>query len=280
MFSGYQSKRASLLTQHGKEKVISKEMLENLGLEILHVDSFDTDLFGTFTRDIPRTGNQYEAAYAKTMKGMELADTRIGLASEGLFTGDPYAALLPWNNEIVLLIDEENEIEISGFSSNYAQSYSALISRDVDIDEHLRKAFFPSHQLVMRSDHPDSNEFKKGIRTREEFDDLFRYFFAKSETGKVFIENDLRAFANPTRMENIRTATLNLIEKISSQCPVCESPGFWVTKLIPGLICDGCGNQTKEIKARVYACQKCSYSKEIDSKKEFAEPYKCDVCNP
>ena len=280
MFSGYQSQRASLLTIHGKEKVIGKEMLENLSLEILHVDSFDTDLFGTFTRNIPRAGNQYEAAYAKAKKGMEIADTRIGLAREGLFTGDPYVGLLPWNNELVLLIDEENEIEISGFASNYAQSYSALISKAEDIDEHLRKAFFPSHQLVMRSDHADSNEFKKGISTRDEFDDLFQYFLAKSESGKVFIENDLRAFANPTRMENIRTATLNLIEKISCKCPACRSPGFWVTKFIPGLTCNGCGNQTKEIKAKIYECKKCSYREEIDSKREFAEPSKCDFCNP
>lgn len=142
MYSGYLNENVSLLTKHGKEKVIGREIHNGLGLNLIHVDSFDTDHFGTFTRDIARTGNQYEAALAKAKKGMELAKTKLALASEGLFTGDPYAGLLPWNNELIVFVDEKNEIELAGFASNYAQSYSALISKDDDIDEHLKKSIF------------------------------------------------------------------------------------------------------------------------------------------
>jgi Zn ribbon nucleic-acid-binding protein len=280
MISQYSNQRASLLTKHGKEAVIAKVMHESLGLEIIHIDSFDTDLFGTFTRDIARQGNQLEAARAKAIKGAEIADTKLGLASEGLFTGDPFLGTFPWNNELVILVDTTNKVEITGFSSNYAQSYSALISADGDIEEHLKKAAFPMHHLVLRPNSPESKEFRKGISTRDEFDELTRYFFKKSESGKVFLENDLRAFSNPTRMENIRTATLNLAEKIRSICPACRCPGFWITNTIPGLHCVACGNQTKEIKAKVYVCKKCSHVEMVKSKDLFADQGKCDFCNP
>lgn len=280
MLSQYSNQRASLLTKHGKEAVIAKVMHENVGLEIIHVDSFDTDLFGTFTRDIARQGNQLEAARAKAIKGAEIADTKLGLASEGLFTGDPFLGTFPWNNELVILVDTTNKVEITGFSSNYAQSYSALISADDDIEEHLKKAAFPTHHLVLRPNSPESKEFRKGISSRDEFEDSIDYFFKKSESGKVFLENDLRAFSNPTRMENIRTATLNLAEKMRSLCPACRCPGFWITNTIPGLHCVACGNQTKEIKAKVYACKKCSHVEMVKSKELFADQGKCDFCNP
>jgi Zn ribbon nucleic-acid-binding protein len=280
MISQYSNQRASLLTKHGKEAVIAKVMHESLGLEIIHIDSFDTDLFGTFTRDIARQGNQLEAARAKAIKGAEIADTKLGLASEGLFTGDPFLGTFPWNNELVILVDTTNKVEITGFSSNYAQSYSALISADGDIEEHLKKAAFPMHHLVLRPNSPESKEFRKGISTRDEFDELIRYFFKKSESGKVFLENDLRAFSNPTRMENIRTATLNLAEKMRSICPACRCPGFWITNTIPGLHCVACGNQTKEIKAKVFVCKKCSHVEMVKSKDLFADQGKCDFCNP
>ena len=93
--------------------------------------------------------------------------------------------------------------------------------------------------------------------------------------SKVLLENDLRAFANPTRMQNIRTATVNLSEKMRSLCPKCCCPGFWITKTISGLHCIECGNETREIKANIYECKKCSHQEEVKSKKEFAEPNKC-----
>ena len=110
---------------------------------MLHIDAYHTDLFDTFTGDADRAGNQLEAAIAKARKGMEIGNTKIGIASEGLFTTDPYAGMFPWNNEIVILIDDERDIQIVGFAANNAQSYSAFIRDTDDLDEHLKKAKFP-----------------------------------------------------------------------------------------------------------------------------------------
>jgi hypothetical protein len=276
----YLNSQASLLTKHGKESAIGEVMLEGLGIELIHVDSYDTDLFGTFTRDVERHGNQYDAALAKALKGMEICGTQLGVSSEGLFTLDPFLGLFPWNNELVLFVDQSSNFEVAGFSSSYAQSYSSSISIDDDLEAHLESALFPSHYLVVRADGPESISLAKGISTREELNDALKYFFSKSETGKVFIENDLRAFSNPTRMKNIKNAAINLVERLRSCCPSCGCPGFWVTHHIPGLLCNSCGMKTREGLAKVFECKKCKHKEEVKSKNEFADPGKCDFCNP
>lgn len=46
-----------------------------------------------------------------------------------------------------------------------------------------------------------------------------------SKKGNVFVENDLRAHTNPTRMANILKALEDLSTKMNSTCPECESMG-------------------------------------------------------
>jgi hypothetical protein len=276
----YVNNEIALLTKHGKQLVMSEVMKVEMGLKVIHVDSYDTDLFGTFTRDIPREGNQYEAALKKAIKAIELAETHLGMSSEGLFTSDPFLGIAPWNNELVLFLDQKNNIEITGFSSAPAQAYSALISVNEDIEQHLEKALFPSHYLVIRPDGPDSIEWVKGVCERKDCESLIEYFFTKSTNGKVFIENDLRAFANPKRMQNIKNATINLAEKLKSYCPSCGCPGYSVTKHVAGLPCLVCGSKTKGILSSVLKCKKCSYQSTILNPNSFAEQANCDFCNP
>lgn len=58
-------KRAVLATMHGKERVIRPLLEGGLGLQIILPNGFDTDRFGTFSREIERTGSQLDAARAK-----------------------------------------------------------------------------------------------------------------------------------------------------------------------------------------------------------------------
>jgi hypothetical protein len=280
MNSYYHNKKAALLTKHGKESVISKALNDAVGLEVVHKDSYDTDLFGTFTRDVDRAGNQLEAAIAKASKAMEISNVKLGIASEGLFTADPYAGMFPWNNEIVLLIDDERDIQIVGFASSSAQSYSATITDIDDLDEHLKKADFPSHCLVVRPEDQYHAQFSKGINSYQALQQALKWAKNISTTGQVFIENDLRAFANPTRMHNIQAASINLGEKLKSTCPNCGLPGFWITKLIAGLRCILCQNETKEVKFKVWQCAQCLYLENRATEKQYADPAKCDCCNP
>ncbi len=71
--SRYAGRSLALLTLHGKERVIARVLEPGLGCSIELVTSFATYQLGTFTRVIPRSGTQREAARRKARKGMELS---------------------------------------------------------------------------------------------------------------------------------------------------------------------------------------------------------------
>ena len=277
----YAGLKASLLTQHGKESVICPEMLKKNGLEVTHVKGYDTDQLGTFTRDIPRYGSQLDAARKKARVGMELASTPIGIASEGAFANDPYTGLLPWNYEVILLIDDIHNIEITGLYGGEAQSASKLVSSWDELTAFLPEAQFPSHQLVVRPDNEYHLKCRKGISTIEMLREAYDWATNLSKKGNVFVENDLRAHTNPTRMANILKATQDLAKKMTSLCPKCESPGFSISETKKGLPCSHCGVPTNLPIANIWSCVKCGHRNETAIVGQtHADPSRCNYCNP
>lgn len=277
----YAGQRASLLTQHGKESVICPELLSSNGLDVIHVTGYDTDRLGTFTRDIPRYGSQLDAARKKARVGMELSGSKIGIANEGAFANDPYTGLLPWNYELIILIDDTRNIEIVGFYGGEAQSANQQVSSWDELTAFLSEAQFPSHQLVIRPDDEYHLECRKGINTIESLREAFDWATNLSKKGNVFVENDLRAHTNPTRMANILKATQDLAKKLNSLCPECESPGFSITKTKKGLPCAHCGAPTNLPITNLWSCVKCGYTREVAiANQTIADPSKCNCCNP
>lgn len=277
----YSGLKASLLTQHGKESVIGPQLFDSNGLEVIHISDYDTDKLGTFTRDIPRYGSQLDAARKKARVGMELSSSMLGIASEGAFDNDPYTGMLPWNYELVILIDDRRNIEIVGFFGGQAQSVSRQISSRDELNALLSEAQFTTHQLVIRPDDEYHPECRKGIKDIQSLKEAFEWAASLSNKGNVFVENDLRAHTNPTRMANILKATQDLSRKMNSLCPECESPGFWVTERKRGLPCSGCGAPTNLPVANIWSCVKCENKKEeMISNQMKADPSKCDYCNP
>jgi hypothetical protein len=72
----------------------------------------------------------------------------------------------------------------------------------------------------------------------------------------------MRAMYNPTRMIVIEDGTKKLIEKIKSCCPVCNTPGYSIDKIVQGLKCEYCHNPTRSTLSHVYVCKKCSFNEE------------------
>ncbi|APB99932.1 DUF6671 family protein [Polynucleobacter asymbioticus] len=277
----YAGLKASLLTQHGKESVVCPELLHTNNLEVIHVTGYDTDRLGTFARDIPRQGSQLDAARKKARVGMELSDTKIGIASEGAFANDPYTGLLPWNYELVLLVDDTRNLEIAGFYGGEAQSASKQISSWDEITAFLSEAQFPSHQLVIRPDDEYHLECRKGIGTIEILREAYDWATNLSKKGAVFVENDLRAHTNPTRMANILKATQDLAKKMVCLCPECASPGFAITETKKGLPCSHCGMPTNLPVANIWSCVRCGCKKEaVIANQITADPSRCNCCNP
>ena len=91
----YLQQAVSLLTMHGKERVIAPVLEAGLGCTVVHTDSFDADSLGSFSRDVARTGSAWQACRRKAEMGMHLAQTALGVASEGSFTADPWSGLFP-----------------------------------------------------------------------------------------------------------------------------------------------------------------------------------------
>lgn len=277
----YAGRRIALLTQHGKEAVIAPVLDAALGCRVERVSGFDTDTLGTFTRDIPRAGNQLEAARRKVRIGMTLSGLPLGLASEGAFGPDPMAGLFPWNVELLLFIDDERGIEVTG-RAQQATRFAHLLTDDWEAAaQFARQAGFPEHRLVVRPHGEDDPRIEKGLDSWTALEAAFHQALEQTTSGTVFLENDVRAHAHPTRREVIRLAAEDLAAKLDSRCPVCGTPGFWITERLTGLPCADCGAPTREVRATVHGCLKCGHRDTREqANAEHADPGRCDYCNP
>ena len=279
--SSYDGLRVALLTQHGKEKVLGPLLRQALGCSIELVTGYDTDRLGTFTRDIPREGTQVEAARRKARIGMELSGLPLGLASEGSFGADPVAGMFPWNLELLLWIDTQRDLEIVGLAQGAAAFAHLLATEWRAVEAFAEKTSFPTHQMVVRPESADGVPVRKGIDNWVDLDAAYRWALQQSRNGLVFVETDVRAHANPTRMAMIQRAAEDLARKLGALCPVCASPGFGLIEHIRGLPCSDCGGPTGEMRAEVLGCVKCAHRVTHErTDRQFGDPSHCDYCNP
>jgi hypothetical protein len=283
--SPFSSDLAVLATMHQKEKAIAPLFSQHLGMTVTVPPGFNSDRFGTFTRDIDRTGNQLEAARAKAMAVLEMTGEPVAIASEGAFFPDP---MLPWTacgRELVLLVDRKLNLEIVGeaISTNTNFSHKTVTSVDEAL-QFAETAHFPSHGLVVMPsrDCLDSRLIRKGIVDADELVATVTTLLTASSTQTVHLETDMRAMHNPTRMEAIVQATQILITKIQQRCPQCGSPGFSEKERQPGLPCGLCGLPTGLTKTAIHHCQKCHHTHTVlfPDGVETADPGQCWNCNP
>lgn len=277
----YAGRKIALLTMHGKEKVIQPVLAQSHGCQVELVTGYDTDRLGTFTRDIPRDGSQIEAARKKARIGMELAGLPFGLASEGSFGADPFVGMFPWNLEYLIFIDDERALEVVGIAQGAPKDLHVAAHDWAAAKAFVVEAGFPLHHMVVRPDGPNDRRVRKGLSNWQELEYAFCSALAQSSNGQVFLENDLRAHANPTRMKNIRCAAEDLVAKLASLCPECGTPAFGIVDRIKGLPCADCGASTQEVRADVYGCIKCSFRQTRERQDTAtADPGRCNYCNP
>lgn len=277
----YRDWTAALLTQHGKEQVIGPVLEAALGCRVQRVSGYDTDQLGTFTREIPRAGTQIEAARRKARIGMTLSDLPLGLASEGSFGPDPMMGMFPWNVEYLVWIDDVHALEVVGRAQGKA-CFAHLLTGDwAEAESFARHWSFPEHHLIVRPNHGDDPRIRKGIAQWADLESAFRRALCEAESGKTFLETDVRAHANPTRQNTIRAAAEDLAVRLNSACPACGAPGFWLVDRVPGLPCSDCGAPTRETQADILGCVKCPrrITRPRTDRSE-ADPGRCGYCNP
>jgi hypothetical protein len=277
--------RTVIATMHGKERVIGPLLAMGLGLIVEVPSGFDTDRFGTFTREIERVGSQLEAARAKISAVFEhVPDARVAIASEGSFGPDPAIPFVTLGQELVLLVDRQTGIEIVGHDADLRTNFAhATVRSPVAALEFARRIGFPEHALIAMGCFGEKPAptvlLKKGIVTPDELEKAVNAIIANCAVA--FIETDMRAHLNPTRMAAIERATVDLIRRFQSQCPTCGRPGFAVVERVPGLPCEWCGEPTKIAKTEVLACLGCGHRADRPaSDKAVADPAMCELCNP
>ena len=230
----YRNKKISLLTKHGKEKIIAPIMEEKLGCQIQLINAFDTDELGNFDGLIDRQGTQLQTARRKAHIGIDFSSNNVGVASEGSFIPDPFSGFMPWNIEMVVFVDDLHAIEVVGMAQGSAMSMNRLV-RDFDaLLQFADQAGFPTHQLMLRPENKDDPRVVKGISSLAALKTAFIQAQSESTNGKVFIENDLRAFCNPTRQKMIEQATHDMVEKLLTQHASIEGLGISnANKMLP-----------------------------------------------
>ena len=277
----YQGRQVALLTQHGKQDLVRGPLEAALGCHLVHTAGYDTDQLGAFTRELTRAGSRLDAARKKATMGMALTGASVGLASEGSFGPDPFGAFMPWNTELVLWVDRLSGIEVTGFAHGPARSLHKMVQTPQSLERFAQEAGFPEHHLVLRPESPEHTDVEKGIRETDALMKAFHVAHAKSANGTVFAENDLRAFGNPTRQKMILKATEDLIQKLLCACPRCATPGYWPSQYLSGLPCRACGSLTRMAKAEICCCQACGHKEQRGvNAPAWADPARCDVCNP
>ncbi|MFM7363261.1 MAG: DUF6671 family protein [Cuspidothrix sp.] len=281
----FHNRVAVIATMHHKEKVIAPILKESLGINIIVPENFNSDIFGTFTREIKRPDKQIATAKLKAKQALLMTGETIAIASEGSFSPHPSFPFIYANREVIVFLDQELDLEIIGevFSTETNFNHQVINSL-LEAEEFASRSGFPDHGLVVWFDKNDQQEIEiiKGINTKQKLADAVKFGLNNSLHGKLHIETDMRALHNPTRMKNIGIATQDLVQKINSQCPQCLTLGFTITDKIPGLPCQICSYPSSLTLAVVYKCKKCGFQQQklFPNGQQFADPSLCEYCNP
>lgn len=275
----YQNQLVLLASKHQKEKAISQPFMTRLSCT-LRVHDFDTDQFGTFTGEIPRTKSPYQTCCLKAKMAAEHFNYAYSVASEGSFGPHPSCPFVPSAHELMVFIDREHDWIIAEQLVSQKTNYAMItINKNSDIHDFLKRALFPSHALIVQGV-SDNCVFAKGIN---DLDALMHYVSLGFKTEKeLLLATDMRAMMNPTRMELIGELADNLALRIATPCAQCGCPGFGFKETRGALPCADCASATAFYKEEVWGCIACVHQ-EYKMRKDGllkADPRFCAYCNP
>jgi hypothetical protein len=277
----FEDRNLIIATKHKKEDVIAPIVEKELGIKCFVAKDLDTDTLGTFTGEVERKDDPLTAARKKCYMAMELTNSDLAIASEGSFGPHPSIYFAPADDEILIFIDKKNGLEIIARELSTETNFNgSAIKSKKDLLEFAANSNFPSHGLILRKSKNENRDIVKGITNEEQL--IKVYYNLINNFGTAYIETDMRAMYNPTRMNIIERAAEKLIKKIKNHCPVCNMPGFGITDAKEGLPCVICNFPTRSTISYIYYCQKCSYQKEekYPKGKQTEDPMYCDYCNP
>lgn len=277
----YQNELCHLASMHKKEKVIGAPFKKSLGCKVIPAQ-INTDLLGTFTGEIERTLTPAACAKEKCYRGLDLENGTLGVASEGSFGPHPLTPFIPADFEILFFADKHLRFELTLSKISPKTNFSAKSIQNIDeLSDFAKQALFPSHALILRPQgNNDPNLIFKGIQTTEELYQIFQKCSEISNDHRVWVETDMRAHMNPTRMKIIEELAYEMAARLIIPCPSCQTPGWGIIVNIPGLPCKQCQGPTNLIKSKIYGCCQCKHQEILENQNEMADPGYCTFCNP
>lgn len=275
----YSGRVAALATRHVKDEAIAPVFHEVLGIEVVVAD-VDTDSFGTFAGDVPRTDTPLNTAISKARAGMLASGHRIGIASEGTIGSDPFMPFVTSDIEIIVFIDDDRDIVISETTrSTDIVAIRQTVTTEEDLARALERADFPRHGLIVKPPESHNGPIVKGITNHDALSAAIQE--CSSNFGSAVVESDLRAYYSPSRMLNIAQCAEVLAQRIATPCPVCTSPGWGRIEPARGLPCSGCGTVVDSaVRADVFGCTSCLNTCEVPRPEQTVQPRWCSLCNP
>lgn len=277
----FKHRTLAIATMHGKEQVIRPLMEKSLQVNCMLIPQINTDALGTFSGEVEREGNPIDTLRLKCELGFKLTGADLVIANEGSFGQHPHLFFAKANQELVMIKDKRNHLEIVASHLTTETNFDGReVTDKQQVLEFAEKALFPSHGLILKAQQHAKTCIKKGITA---YEDLLTLTTKHLETeGKIWLETDMRALYNPTRMLVIEEAIRQLVQKLKSECPVCHYPGFWISEIKDGLPCMQCGFATRSTYAHIYRCEHCLHEKELyfPHFRRYEDPMYCDFCNP
>lgn len=275
--TAYAGRTIAFATMHGKDNLALQPFRDVLGATIVAPHGLDTDQFGTFAGDIPRTLSPRSAARAKARLGMQIADTPLGLASEGSFTASfgPVVEQM----EILLFIDDALGLElVEGILTTSPLPAGCRIRTTAQACDYAQALGFPTQGVILQSIKDGQLAAYKDVLHLEQL--VWRAATLLADGWSVTILPDYRAHRSPTRADTIRTLCARMAQRLTVKCTACHTPGFGQIDVEHGLPCSACGAQTQVIAADIHGCGKCTHERRVPRPLVHADPTWCDSCNP
>ena len=270
-------------TLHGKERAIAPVFRERLGVASVVAAAIDTDRLGAFSGEVQRDLDPRSAAEAKARAALAEYGGELAIASEGSFVPYPAAPLSTLDEEWLVLVDSRSaRVHVHRHATLDAVFAARRCTSLESLLEFIHRQPFPEHALVLRPRERWSpgDRVHKGIAERATLERLARELLAAH--GEAWVETDLRAHCNPTRMRALEHAARAFADELATPCPHCLAPHFRVARPLLGLPCGDCGEPTELARALERRCDPCGLSLELPRPDGLtaADPAQCAACNP
>lgn len=281
--SPFTGRTLAIATLHGKERAIGPALAEPLALAGWAAASIDTDRFGAFSGEVQRLLEPHAAAEAKARAALAEHGGDLAIASEGSFVPYPPAPMLTLDEEWLVIVDARQHRVFTHRHATLEAVFAGQLCTSLEaLRAFVRKHPFPEHSLVLRPRERwrVGDPVEKGVNSIERLEQAARELLERC--GTLWVETDLRAHHNPTRMRAIAAAAREFALELTTPCPACRGPHFRIVRALAGLPCEACGEPTELTRVRVRACEACGHELEIprSDDRRAADPGSCGACNP